>query len=155
MKSSPEIIAMLNKRLAEENAAVIQYRAHAAMCKNWGYFKLASYIGTRAQQELEHAEELQARILYLGGEVLTEVAPINVGNTVSELFVPDKESELAAIAGYIEGIELAIENKDFGTRNLLEHILEEEENHLHEIEFNMTQIMQMGIESYLSVKVEG
>ena len=154
MKTAPEILTMLNDRLIEEHAAAVQYRSHAAMCKNWGYFKLADYLNTRANQELEHAAELQDRILYLGGNVSGLTNDVVLAETVTETFTLDKESELTAIAGYIEGIQLACEHKDYGTRRLLEHILEEEETHLNDIETNMSQITQMGIECYLSVQVE-
>lgn len=155
MKVSPDIINMLNARLSEEHAAYVQYTTHASMCANNGYKKLAAYIKERAEQEREHAQELIDRILFLEGTPIFEtVAPVNVGKDVVEMFPLDQTSEINAIAGYAEGINLCVANNDFGTRKLLEHILEEEEYHLNQIEENITQIVNSGVENYLIVQIE-
>lgn len=155
MKGTPEVITKLNELLAAEHAAYIQYITHARICENFGYKNLVEYLTGRANQEKEHAEELLDRILYLEGSPTTIVSEVNVANIVIEMFPIDKEAELKAIADYISGIELAVANKDFGTRKLLEHILEEEEKHLNDIEANMSQITQSGIENYLSIQIGG
>lgn len=156
MKVNPIIITTLNNLLASEHAAYVQYTTHAQMCKNWGYFKLAEYLTKRADDEKEHALELIDRILFLEGKpFFTGIDPVDVGNTVGEMFPVDKDSELKAIADYVEAITLAVENKDFGTRKLLEHILEEEEVHLNDIEMNMTQITNSGIDNYLAIQIGG
>ena len=155
MKVSGEIINMLNARLAEEHAAYVQYTTHAAMCANNGYTKLAAYIKKRAEDEREHAQELIDRILFLEGTPIFEiVAPVTVGKDVIEMFPFDQTAEVNAIAGYAEGINLCVANNDFGTRKLLEHILEEEEAHLNTIESNITQIVNSGIENYLIAQVD-
>lgn len=155
MKGSPEVIAMLNTRLAEEHAAIAQYATHSGVCENWGYKKLAAYIKGRAVQEMKHAGMLLDRILFLEGfPDLINLAPVNVGSSVLEMFPVDKEAELAAIAGYAEGIMLSMKNNDVGTMCLLQCILQDEEKHLDEIEQNIAQITQMGIEEYLPVQIE-
>lgn len=156
MKVSPEIIDMMNMRLAEEHAAFVQYKTHASMCKNNGYMKLANYIDGRAEQEKEHAQELIDRILYLEGVPIYEnITAVNVGSQIIEMFPNDQQSELMAIAGYIDLIELCVKLRDFGTRKLAEHILDEEEAHLNEIESNITQITNSGIDDYLIIQIEG
>jgi len=155
MKVSGEIINMLNARLTEEHAAYVQYTTHAAMVANNGYAKLAAYIKKRAEDEREHAQELIDRILFLEGTPIFEiVAPVYVGKDVIEMFPLDQTSELTAIAGYAEGINLCTANNDFGTRRLLERILEEEEAHLNDIESTITQIVNSGIENYLIAQVD-
>lgn len=155
MKGSPEIITCLNGLLAAEHSAYVQYTTHARMCENWGYSKLVEYLTKRANDEKEHAIELIDRILYLEGTpCFAEITPVNVGNTALEMFPVDKEAELTAIADYTAAIELAVTNKDFGTRKLLEHILEEEEAHLNEIESTMAQITNSGIEMYLISQIK-
>lgn len=156
MRGNPEIITMLNERLAEEHAAVQQYSAHAAMSANWGYKKLTEYLLKRASEEVEHSKELMDRILFLEGTPdVTKMGIVEIGETVSDMFLMDKEAELIAVAGYTELIELANSNKDFGTRKLAEHILEEEENHVNEIESNISQITQAGIGPYLAMQIGG
>ena len=156
MKVNPDIITMLNARLSEEHAAFVQYKTHASMCRNNGYEKLAAYIDGRANEEQGHAQELIDRILFLEGTPIFEViAPVNVGSEIIEMFPLDQQSELTAIAGYTELIDLCVAEKDFGTRRLAEHILEEEEEHLNRIEGQITQIINSGIENYLVVQIEG
>lgn len=156
MKGNPEIITMLNDRLAEEHAAIVQYATHERMCLHCGYVKLAAYLKDRKESELEHANELIDRILYLGGNpMFAEIGEVFVEDKVMNQFEVDGKSELNAIAGYTEGINLCNANNDFGTRKLLERILEEEEQHLNDVESHMERISQMGIETYLSTQVEG
>lgn len=156
IKGNPEIVIMLNERLAEEHAAIVQYEIHERMAVNCGYTKLAEYIKKRKEDELEHAKELIDRILYLGGNpMFANIGQVTTTDNVVDQFEVDGNSELTAIAGYTEGINICIKNNDFGTRKLLEHILEEEESHLNDIEANMIQITQLGIENYLTTKVEG
>lgn len=156
MKGKPEVIKMLNDRLAEEHTAIQQYTVHAAMCLNWGYTVLSKYMFERAEQEREHAKELIDRILFLDGEPdFSEIGEVEIGKTVEEMFELDKKSELSAIAGYTESVEIAVQFKDFGTRKLMEHIIEEEDKHLNDIESNITQIINAGIQNYLVVKIEG
>jgi len=156
MKVNPDIINMLNGRLAEEHAAYVQYTTHAAMVANQGYSKLATYIKKRAEDEREHAQELIDRILFLEGTPIFEiVAPVTVGKDVVEMFPLDQTSEINAIAGCAEGINLCVANNDFGTRKLLEHILEEEETHLNDIGSAITQIVNSGVENYLVAQIEG
>jgi bacterioferritin len=101
-----------------------------------------------------HAQELMDRILFLEGVPLfANIDPVNVGNTVLEMFPNDQASEITAIMSYTEGIEIAVAEKDYATRALLEHILVEEENHLNDIESNITQIINSGIDDYLVVQI--
>lgn len=155
MKGDPKVIAKLNDLLAAEHAAYIQYSTHARMVANWGYEKLVEYLTKRANDEKEHANELLDRILFLEGLPTTVVSEIKTGDTVLEMFPLDKEAEIIAVADYCEGIEIAVACKDFGTRKLLEHILEEEERHLNDIEANVYQITNSGLDDYLAVQIGG
>jgi bacterioferritin len=156
MKGDPEIIAMLNARLADEHAGIVQYVTHAGMLDNWGYARLAAYILDRAKSEMRHAGLVLDRILFLDGTPdLAIIHAVNIGADVEEMFANDQDKELTAIAGYTEGVDLAVKLKDFGTRDLMEKILIEEDDHLNVIEGNITQIGQIGINSYLAVQIEG
>jgi bacterioferritin len=154
MKGSPVVIAYLNTLLASEHAAIVQYTTHARMCENWGYGKLVEYITERMNQEKEHAQELMDRILFLDGVPLFEkIDAVNVGSTVLEMFPNDQTSEITAINLYTEGVCIAVVEKDFTTKILLEHILGEEEKHLNDIESNIAQIINSGIDNYLIVQI--
>jgi len=150
MKGNPKIINMLNTRLAEELAAVNQYMVHAEMCDNWGYKRLAEAVEKRAIDEMKHAEKLIARLLFLEGTpIVTQLAAINIGADVEKQLSHDQAAEAEAIGVYNESIKLALECADNGTRDLLDAILKEEEEHLDWIEAQIDQIKQMTLPNYL------
>lgn len=154
MKGHPKIIAMLNLRLSEEHAAIQQYSVHAAMCGNWGYSRLAAYFSDRAKEEIHHANELMGRILFLEGTPdFVDMTTVKIGENVVDMFLADQEAEIAAIAAFTESIDISVTLKDYGTRNLMEHLLTEEDAHLDVIEANISQITQMGIDNYLPVQM--
>lgn len=156
MKGDPKVIQMLNDRLSAEHAGVVQYVTHAAMCENWGYEKLAKYISNRAREEMKHISMIMDRILFLEGiPTLINIGSVEVGDNVGQMFLNDQIQEKNAITGYTEGVDISVECKDFATRKLMELILEEESNHMNIIEANIAQIVQMGIDNYLPVQIEG
>lgn len=156
MKGDPKVIAMLNSRLEAEHAGIVQYVTHAAMCENWGYKKLSTYIMNRAKEEMKHAGMLLDRILFLEGTpTLINVGSVAIGENVGEMFINDRSQEMNAIGGYTEAIDVAVECKDYATRKLMELILDDENNHMNVIEGNISQIRQMGIEEYLPVQIGG
>jgi bacterioferritin len=143
MKGNDKIIAKLNFLLADELTAISQYMVQAEMCANWGFKHLAEVIEKRAIDEMKHAEKHIGRILFLEGQPL-----------VSELNkVNDWASEDGAIQAYNDAIKLAVEVGDNGSRELLEGILKDEEDHIDWIEAQLDQIKQMSIQVYLSEQI--
>jgi len=154
MKGNDKVIESLNGRLAEELTAVNQYMVHAEMCENWGYKKLHDVVEKRAITEMKHAEKLIARILFLEGQpVVSNLKKITIGADVETQHKNDYGLELMAVKSYNEGIQLAAELKDNGTKELLEAILKEEEDHVDVLEAQFSQIEQMGIQNYLTQQV--
>jgi len=154
MKGDEKIIATLNARLAEELTAISQYMVHSEMNADWGYQKLHEAIEKRAIQEMRHAEKLIGRILFLEGTpIVSKLHPMHIGATVEKQHQNDWESEKIAIDGYRESIQLAGEVGDFGTRDLLESILKDEEEHIDWLESQLEQIKQVGIQNYLADKI--
>ena len=150
MKGSEKIIEHLNLRLAEELTAINQYMVHSEMCANWGYERLHKYIEKRAIGEMKHAEKLIARILFLEGRpTVSNLNKIHVGDEVPKMHSSDWNAEETAIKGYNESIKLAVKEGDNGTRELLESILKEEEDHIDWLEAQIDQIRQMGEQNYL------
>jgi bacterioferritin len=150
MKGNEKILEHLNARLAEELTAINQYMVHSEMCDNWEYQRLHKMIEKRAIEEMKHAEKLIARILFLDGRpIVSELQKIHIGAEVEKMHVNDRSSEEGAIRGYNESIRLAVEVGDNGTRELLEAILKDEEDHIDLLEAQLDQIKQMGIQNYL------
>jgi len=150
MKGNEKVIEHLNLRLAEELTAINQYIVHSEMCSNWGYERLHKMIETRAVSEMKHAEKLIARILFLDGRpIVSDLNKVHIGAEVPKMHSNDLSAEEIAIKGYNESIRLAVEVGDNGTRELMEAILKDEEDHIDEIEAQLEQIKQMGPQNYL------
>lgn len=155
MKGNDQVIEHLNMRLAEELTAINQYFVHAEMCENWRYNRLHEMIFKRSIQEMKHAEKLIGRILFLEGiPIVSKLNKIHIGSEVPKMYVNDHAAEVAAIRGYNESIRVAMEVGDNGSRELLESILKEEEEHIDLIEAQIDQISQMGIQNYLVEQID-
>jgi bacterioferritin len=155
MEGNAEVLAMLNQLLADELTAINQYMVHAEMCDNWGYGELDEAIEERAIAEMKHAEKLIARILFFEGRpIVSNLNPIHIGAEVPAQLKNDWNAERDAISAYNKGIRLAAEAGDNGTRELLESILADEEEHIDWIEVQQDQIAQVGIQNYLAQQIE-
>ena len=154
MKGDTKVIETLNSLLARELTVVNQYMVHAEMCENWGYEKLHDTIQKRAITEMKHAETLIARIIFLEGiPIVSELQKMHIGADVPKMFNNDHDAELDAVKQYNAGILVCGSAKDFATRETLEHILDDEDKHVDDIEEVSDQISQMGIQVFLSTQV--
>ena len=156
MKGNEGVIAVLNETLKAELTAINQYFLHAEMCENWGYVKLASYLRKESIDEMKHAEALMERILYLDGmPTMNELFPLRIGRNVKEQIQNDLNLELDAIPRLNQGIALAVQVGDNGTRELLTKILTDEEHHVDYLEAQLHVIQEVGIENYLAQQIHG
>ena len=154
MKGNEKVIGTLNARLAEELTAISQYMVHAEMCDNWGYKKLHEVIEKRAMVEMKHAEKLIARIIFLeGNPMVSKLNKMNIGQDVEKQLKSDWQAEFGAVKAYNESIRLATELGDNGTKELLDAILKDEEDHIDELESQLDQVKQMGIKNFLVPQV--
>lgn len=150
MKGNAKIIENLNFLLEDELTAINQYIVHSEMCANWGYTRLHKTVEKRAVEEMKHAEKLIGRILFLDGVPLVAgLNKVKVGALVENQLKNDLFAEDHTLKIYNEGIHLATKLTDSGTRELLEGILKEEEQHIDWLEAQLSQIKQMGIQNYL------
>ncbi len=155
MKGNEKILVRLNDQLSDELTAINQYMVHSEMCDNWGYQRLHKAIEERAITEMKHAERLIARILFLEGTpIVSKLNPLHIGGDVEAQHKNDHNAELTAVKGYNEGVRLAVEVGDNGTRELFESILKDEEDHVDWIEAQLDQIIQMGIQNYLVEQID-
>lgn len=155
MKGNKQVIDLLNTFLADELTAINQYMVHSEMCANWGYDRLHQAIEKRAIQEMKHAEMHIARILFLEGTpVVSKLNPMHIGPDVHVQFKNDRDAEVSAIKMYNDGLNLATEVRDNGTREILERILKDEEEHLDWLEAQLDQINQIGIQNYLAAQIK-
>jgi bacterioferritin len=153
VKGDERLLKKLDELLAEELTAINQYMVHSEMCANWGYQRLHEKIEKRAIQEMKHAEKLIARILFLeGAPTVSHLNDIHIGQDVPKQLQSDLQAELTAVRQYNEVIRLASEVSDATTREMLEHILKDEDDHVDWLEEQLDQIDQMGVAIYLSTQ---
>jgi len=154
MKGSPKIIELLNEALTKELTAINQYFIHSKMCENWGYAALAKKYYDESIGEMKHAEELIKRILFLEGiPNMSRYDKIKVGETVRKQLESDLRIEVEAIEMLRPGIKLCLEESDHTTRDLLQRILIEEEEHVDWIEGQLHIIKEAGYENYLAQQI--
>jgi bacterioferritin len=155
MKGNAKIIEKLNDLLSDELTAINQYMVHSEMCDNWGYEKLHKKIEKRAIDEMKHAEKLIARILFLEGRpIVSDLKKIHIGAEIPAQHQNDWDAEDGAIKSYNDGIRLAMELGDNGSRELMDSILKDEEDHIDWIEAQLDEIKQMGAANYLVEQID-
>ncbi len=151
MKGDEKVIAILNEALKAELTAINQYFLHAEMCENWGYERMAKHARKESIEEMRHAEYLMERILYLDGAPnMTDYFKINIGQTLKQQLKNDLDLEYAAVKRLNEGIKTCVEAGDNGSRELLQKILLDEEQHIDWLEGQLHAIEEMTYENYLA-----
>jgi bacterioferritin len=153
MKGSAKVIEELNKALREELTAINQYFLHAEMCENWGYQRLSEYIKMQSIGEMKHAEALMERILFLDGSPTMKPLELTVGKNVREMLQSDLDLEIGAVKEYNAAIQVAVAEKDNGSRDLFVQLLKDEESHVDWLEAQMHQIKELGYERYLTMQM--
>ena len=155
MKGDAKVIAVLNQVLKAELTAINQYFLHAEMCENWGYHKLAQHTRKESIEEMQHAEKLMERILLLDGTPnMSDYFKINIGANVKAQLESDLQVEYDAVKRLNAGIETSVTAGDNGSRDLLEEILTDEEEHIDYLEGQLHAISEMGIENYLAQQLD-
>ena len=151
MQGDREIIAYLNEQLTAELTAINQYFLHAKMQENRGWAKLAEFTREESIDEMRHAEKLTDRILFLEGlPNYQKLFPLEIGQTVTEMFRADMKVEAAAVDRLRRGIAVMREKGDATSANLFEEILEDEEEHIDYLETQLDLIGQLGEPLYLA-----
>jgi bacterioferritin len=156
MQGDPRIIDLLNQVLRKELTGINQYFIHSRMCKNWGYDVLAKHGYDESIDEMKHADKIIERVLFLDGVPnLSDYDPILVGADVRQQLANDLSLEMAALQVLRPGVQLCLEVGDHASRELLEHIVEDEERHVDWIEAQMHKIGEVGYQGYLAQQIYG
>jgi bacterioferritin len=156
MKGNEQVIAVLNQVLRKELTGINQYFIHAKMCENWGYGKLKKALWDESIGEMKHADRIIERLLFLEATPnMSMYDKIMVGSGIKQQLENDLGLEIAALAVLRPGIKTCLEASDDASRELLEHILVDEENHVDWIETQLHQIEEVGYQNYLAQQIEG
>ncbi|HEY4157416.1 MAG TPA: bacterioferritin, partial [Polyangiaceae bacterium] len=129
MHSDPEILTLLNEVLTAELTAINQYFIHYRMLENFGFKRLAKKKREESMEEMQHADKIIERILYLDGVPnMQRLSPVRVGEEPIEMHRLDLLLEREAVERLNRGIALSVGKGDNGTRALLEKLLVSEED---------------------------
>ena len=149
MKGSDKVIERLNKALFLELASVNQYWLHYRLLDDWGLTKLAKKERAESIEEMEHADKLIERIIFLGGHPnLQTLASIRVGQDVKEVLEADLAGELEAIESYTESRDVCEAEKDYVSKNIFEGLLTDEEEHVDFLETQLELLERIGLQNY-------
>ena len=152
---NPEIIEHLNKVLKNELTAINQYFLHAKILDDKGLKKLAKKEKQESIEEMEHADWLMERILFLEGlPNLQDLGKLLIGETVEEMLECDLEQEMIALPVLRQAIAFCEGQSDYVSRELLEKILESEEEHVDWIETQLSLMKDTGMQNYLQSQME-
>jgi len=155
MKGDAKVIEFLNLALKNELTAINQYFLHSRMLKDWGVSKLADYEYKESIEEMNHADWLIERILFLGGlPNLQDLGKLRIGETVQEILECDMALEEDAIPLLRDAMGHCESVRDYVSRDLFGKILTNEEEHVDYIETQFDLISRMGIENYIQMQTE-
>jgi len=149
MKGEAKVIEYLNAALRHELTAVNQYWLHYRLLDNWGYRSLAKYWRKESIEEMEHADALTVRIIFLEGFPNMQVLdPLHIGQTVKEVLECDLRAEMSARALYEEAATHCHAVKDYVTRDLFEKLMRDEEQHIDFLETQLDLVSKLGEQLY-------
>jgi bacterioferritin len=153
MKGDPKVIEHLNIALKNELTAVNQYWLHYRLLDNWGVAKLAEFERHESIDEMKHADKLAERILFLDGlPNFQMLGRLRVGESVEEILKADLALEEEALPPLRDAIEYCESVRDYVSRDLFAHILDNEEEHVDILEKQFDMIRQMGIANYIQLQ---
>jgi len=152
MKVDPKVLDYMNTVLTNELTAINQYFLHARMLDNWGVTRFGKHEYQESIDEMRHADSLVKRILFLEGlPNLQRLNALLIGQTPEEVLRCDLTLEEKAVTDLREAIPYCESVQDFVSRDLLSHILRNEEEHIDFIETQFELIRRIGVENWMQL----
>ena len=120
------------------------------MYKHWGLDKLAKKEYEESLGEMKHADALMDRIFVLEGlPNLQDLGKLMIGEDVPEALNCDLKLEVAAQATIKDGIAHCESVRDYVSRDLLQGILDDTEEHIDFLETQIELVGKVGLQNYL------
>ena len=155
MQGDPLVIKLLQAQLKNELTAINQYFVHYRMFKHWGFERMAKKEYEESLGEMKHADALMERLLVLDAlPNLQDLGKLLVGETLIEALECDLKSERGAQATLKDGIAQAELSRDFVTREIFEHILDDTEEHIDFLETQLELVGKVGEQNYLQSQLD-
>ena len=150
MKGDPQVIAHLQAQLKNELTAINQYFVHYRMYKHWGLDKIAKKEYEESIGEMKHADRLMDRIFMLDGlPNLQDLGKLMIGENLLECLSCDLKLEVGAQATIKDGIAYCETVRDYVSRDLLQTILDDTEEHIDFLETQLDVASKVGEQNYL------
>ena len=150
MQGDPQVIQHLQAQLKNELTATNQYFLHYRILKHWGFDKLAKKEYEESIGEMKHADRLMERILMLDGlPNLQDLGKLLIGEDVPEILNCDLQLERAAQGTIKDGIAHCEAVRDYVSREILEDILQDTEEHVDFLETQLDLLAKVGLQNYL------
>ena len=150
MQGDPQVIQHLQAQLRNELTAINQYFLHYRILKHWGFDRLARKEHEESMGEMKHADRLMERILMLDAlPNLQDLGKLMVGEDVPEILDCDLRSERGAQATVKDGIAHCESVRDYVSREILEDILQDTEEHVDFLETQLDLLAKVGLQNYL------
>lgn len=150
MKTNPAIIQRLNQLLKNELTAINQFFLHARMARHWGFERLNDKEYKASIKAMKLADNLIERILFLEGlPNLQDLGRLMIGEDVPELLSGDLQFRSACRTDIVDAISFCEAEQDYVSRELLDSLLEEVEEHVDWLETQLDVIEKTGLKNYL------
>ena len=156
MKGKKEVVDILNDALKHELGAVNQYWLHYRMLDNWGFTKLAKKERKESIEEMQHADKLVVRIIFLEGlPNLQYIAPLMIGQNLKEVLECDLKGEYSARDLYTRARDICRTHEDYVSMQLFEDLLRDEESHIDFLETQLDLMDKIGVQNYGQLQADG
>ena len=153
--SSGKINARPNVTFSPESAsaikltAVSQYWLHYRLQEDWGYGRIAEKSRAESIEEMNHADRLITRIIFLEGHPnLQKLDPLRIGQNLRETMECDLAGEHDARTLYIEARKHCGALGDFVSSALFDSLISDEEAHIDFLETHLGLYDRLGEAQY-------